>query len=213
MHRESLPVLVDRTLSLGDFRVLLTDAIGGVSDTTSLAEILDGEPFQAVGEYNPQNFTYTAGTSTYDATSGYQKAPDVTVEFSSASVGFSHTHVLLWQGRGTTANKQISSIDTSTDVITVTAHGLLNGDRAFIRSTGSLPGGALVQRYYVKATGLDTLELYTDSALTTKVNLTSTGSGTLYLQYATGNLFDYTSNPGSVNAGQTKSFIVSYQLK
>jgi hypothetical protein len=215
MHREALAVRLETEMDLPNFRIVLVNVLGGVGDTTALAEILDGEPFQTAGGYASQPFAYTGGTSTYDPVIGYQRTPNVTVEFTEAvgEAGYAHSHVCLWQGRGAVSNKQIVSLDTSTDIINVNAHGLVNGDRAFVRSSGALPGGALIQRYYTKVLSLDTLELYTDAGLTTKVNFTSQGSGTLYLQYANGNLFDYASNPGQVNAGQTKSFIVSYQVQ
>jgi hypothetical protein len=215
MHRDALALRMDRELGLGNFHVILLNATASFGDTTDLAQILQYEPIQTTGGYAPQAFTYTAGSSTYDSTIQYQKAPDVTVQFTEPSngTGYDHTHVALMQGRGATANKVISSVNASTDQITCLAHGLSDGARAFVRSTGSVPGGLTVQRYFVKTVSTDVLELHSTSALNSKVNITSTGSGTLYLQYASGTLIEYSSIPGRINPASPKSFILSYQLQ
>ena len=74
----------------------------------------------------------------------------------------------------------ISSINTGTDQIVFgAAHGLTNGNLVnYYNSFGSLAtplvnGGA----YFVKVINATTIELYTDVALTNKVNITSAGSG------------------------------------
>jgi hypothetical protein len=74
----------------------------------------------------------------------------------------------------------ISSINTGTDqIVFAAAHGLANGNLVnYYNSFGSLAtplvnGGA----YFVKVINATTIELYTDVALTNKVNITSAGSG------------------------------------
>jgi hypothetical protein len=73
--------------------------------------------------------------------------------------------------------------NTSTNVITVTAHGFATGDQAWFYSTGALPNGILFyKRYYVRKLSADTLAIYRTSANasadTNRVASTATGSGT-----------------------------------
>lgn len=215
LHRAALPESIDNELALGNFRVLLINALAAIDNATDPAAILQYECIQTSGGYAPQAYTYTQNSSTYNADTNWQQAPDVFAQFteSGAGSGYAHTHALLWQGRGATANKLITSVNASTDQIACANHGLINGDRAFVRSTGTLPGGLAIQRYYVKAVDLDLFELYTNEALTSKVNITSAGAGTLYLQYANGVPFALQSITGTINPGTTKTIIASYQIQ
>lgn len=215
MHSSGLLVRLENELTaLPDFYLVLINALTSFDDSTDLAQILQYECVQETGGYAPQPFVYTPGTAVFNASTGFVSAPNVIAEFSEALAndGIDHTHVALWQGRGATANKLISSINTGTSRITCTGHGLTNGARAFIRSTGTLPTGAAIERYWVKVIDANTVELYTNAALTTLRTLTSAGSGTLRLQYASGSLFEYESNTGSINPGSSKSFDFVYQV-
>jgi hypothetical protein len=75
----------------------------------------------------------------------------------------------------------ISSINTGTDQIAFgAAHGLVNGQVVNYTNIFGSPATPLVNggSYYVKVINSTTIELYTDSALLNKVNITSSGSGT-----------------------------------
>lgn len=76
-----------------------------------------------------------------------------------------------------------SDINTGTDVITKTGHGLYTGDTIYVNSAGSLPGGlALSTVYYVREVSATTITLHPTladaSGNTNKVDITSGGSGT-----------------------------------
>lgn len=214
VSRAWLATRLDLELAPGNNRVILSNATSGsITDTTDLAVIIAAEPIQTVGGYAPQTFTYTAGTSTYNAGTSRQETPAVTATFQEAvgGAGFQFTYGVLLQGRGATANKTISAVDTSTDRVTCTAHGMVNGDRGFVTSTGSVPGGLSTQRYYMKNIDANTLEFYTDAALTNKVDITSAGSGTLTLRYANGVFVkaeSYTQT--TIAAGQSQSLVVTH---
>lgn len=215
MHSSGLLVRLENELTtLPDFYVILINALESFDDETDLAEILQYECIQEVGGYAPQPFVYTPSTALFNATTGYASAPNIIAEFSEALAndGIEHTHVALWQGRGATANKVISSVNTTNSRITCNGHGLTNGARAFIRSTGTLPTGAAIVRDYVKVIDANTIELYTNNTLTTQRTFTTVGTGTLRLQYASGALFEYESNVGSINPGSSKSFDFVYQV-
>ncbi|MFF3324952.1 collagen-like protein [Streptomyces sp. NPDC002889] len=73
-----------------------------------------------------------------------------------------------------------AAVSTGTDRVTATAHGLPStpGWKGQWTTTGTLPGGlSLATDYYAKRIDNDTIEVYTDAALTSLVNLTSQGSG------------------------------------
>jgi len=69
-----------------------------------------------------------------------------------------------------------------TDIITDTAHGLVNGDRVELTTTDTLPAGlALNTIYYVMKIDADTFKLSADKSVDgkgTPVDITDTGTGT-----------------------------------
>ncbi len=81
----------------------------------------------------------------------------------------------------------ISAVNSGTDELTITAHGLNTGDGIFAIYTpnGAIPGGlAPVTDYWFIKTGTDTGKLASSSANAfagTPINITSSGSGTLLL--------------------------------
>jgi hypothetical protein len=214
MSTAFLKVRADLELALPNYRVILINATSGLDENDDAAVLLNQEVLQSSGGYASQAYTYTAGSSTYDSTLGREVAPSVTVSFTEAvsGSGYDFTHVALWQGRGSNSNKLITFIDPSTDRVTCPAHGVVTGNLGFVRSTGADIGLA-TQRYYLSAVDADTLEFYEDSSLTTKADITSTGSGSQYLVYADGRLVKASSyGLVHVSAGQTSSFVVSYRF-
>lgn len=214
-HRSSLPKRMDQTMALGSFRLILLNAAQGFDETTDLAQILQYECIQGTGGYQSQLFDYTPGSSYFDADRGYQRTPEVQIQFTEANggPGYSFTHIAFWQGRGSNSNRLITSVDPTNDRITCLAHGLIDGSKAFVRSTAMRPGGLAVQSYFMKVIDVDTLEPYTDAALTQKVNITSAGSGTLHLQYTDGVLFTYDSINGLIEPLSPKTFEFFYELQ
>lgn len=78
----------------------------------------------------------------------------------------------------------------ATDVITATGHGLSDGDRVFVDSTGTLPAGLSAHTlYYVISSTTNTLKLSLTSG-GSAVDITDTGSGThtLYNNFLTPDL-------------------------
>lgn len=77
-----------------------------------------------------------------------------------------------------------TNVNTGTNVITITDHGLADGVSCVVSSSGInvlpaplLSGGT----FYIKVMGSNSISLYSDSALTTLVDLTTAGSGTTVL--------------------------------
>jgi hypothetical protein len=201
-------------MTQNNLSIILINAGETLSVTTDEAVILQYEPLQVTGGYQPWALTYTAGTSYFDSVRGYQRTPDFNPTFSeeSGGLGYSFTHIFLWQGRSPTqANKAVTSVNASTNEITVTAHGLSSGDRAFVTSSGTRPGGLTIQRYWVEAVSANVIKFHTNSALTAEVDITSSGSGTLTLRYANGTPFYYDPLNGTVNAGAPRTFQFFYE--
>lgn len=80
-----------------------------------------------------------------------------------------------------TGVKVVSAVDTGTDTLTATAHGLSDGDIIKLTSTGTLPGGLLTTRdYYVINSAANTLKVSLSQG-GSAVDITSAGSGTISL--------------------------------
>lgn len=84
--------------------------------------------------------------------------------------------LICWGG----ANGKSVSVSSSTDLVTLTNHGLRDATGVAFTS-GTLPtvtgvALALNTTYYAKSTAASTFELYREAALTTKIDFTSTGS-------------------------------------
>lgn len=83
----------------------------------------------------------------------------------------------------------ITSVDTGTDVITITGHGFLNGERVRVTTDGTLPSPLNISyEYFVHRIDANTFHLVRDylrpayeGESSEYVNLTTTGSGTSYV--------------------------------
>lgn len=87
------------------------------------------------------------------------------------------------------------TVVAATDIWTSTANGLVTGDVVMLsNSGGALPTGAsATAKYFVKVIDADTFYLYTDSNLTTLLNVSTNGTGTnsFNLQVRMMNVADY----------------------
>lgn len=92
--------------------------------------------------------------------------------------------LICWGGLN---GKQVASINTSTDQLTITNHGLRNAQGVRFDSWTTAPtvagGVALNTTYYAKYISQNVFELYYDSGLTSKLDFTAAGSA-LYLKSA-----------------------------
>lgn len=72
-----------------------------------------------------------------------------------------------------------SDVNTSTNRVTLPTNTVTNGEQVILSSSGTLPAPLVTgTRYYAKRIDATTFEFYTDSGLTSIVDLTDTGSGT-----------------------------------
>lgn len=152
---------------------------------------------------------FIARAGQFDETDGRWEAATDTIFLNAAGSGITYDAiVLLLDGSGWSA-KEIASIDTGTSTITATAaHGLVVADRVIVTSSGGdLPGGLVAgQIYRVLAPSGSTLRLSLDG--TNTVNITTPGSGTLYLRNALGRLLSFKKEtaPQTIAAGTSRPF-------
>ncbi|MBO36177.1 MAG: hypothetical protein CMO64_08310 [Verrucomicrobiales bacterium] len=101
-----------------------------------------------------------------------------------ASTGIAGLTVKPSKGSGAS---QMSSIDVNNDIVTTSAsHNYKTGEAITVFTPGTIPGGltANTTTYYVRVTGSNTFSLHSTESdannNTSKVNLTSSGSGDVY---------------------------------
>lgn len=78
-----------------------------------------------------------------------------------------------------TAAVAITAVDTTDDKLTVAKHGLYDGQRVRLTTTGALPGGlATATDYYVQVVDENTFKLKAAASDASAINLTDAGTGT-----------------------------------
>jgi hypothetical protein len=81
----------------------------------------------------------------------------------------------------------VSAVDTGADTFTINNHGFNTGERVYISSTGTIPGGVSAGvEYFVINTGVNSVQLASSSANAaggTQIDITSTGSGTITIAH------------------------------
>lgn len=165
-----------------------------------------------------QSPSLTGGS--YSATAQRYEQSPIEVEFSASGGSLTYTHVVLLldaaadgqAGAGLTAS---SAVDPATDVITAASHGLNDGDAVTVTvdAGGTLPGGLTAGTlYYADSVTSSTLTLHTATPVASgnKVNLTSTGSGTLRIRKCVGSIYGVMSETSAVTIanGQTIGYSV-----
>ena len=204
----------DATRSLGNYRLILVNLSSSPLPDTNPALILAGEMIQSSGGYDSQAMAIGAGS--YNASSQKWEFPMLTGTFEEApsGAGYQFTDAILWQGRGAISNKPIASIDTSADTISCNSHGLVSGDLAFVASTGTLPGGLSIQRYFAEVLDVNTVKLHTTEALNTPIDMTDSGVGTLRLIHANGCFVKAQSfGTTTINPGSSQSIALNWKIR
>lgn len=132
-----------------------------------------------VSELTSTNATET--TSAYSATGAYAEGAQVydttTRRIYESAVG------------GATHDFSTSDVDTVTDRITWTAHGIVDDTPIFFTSTGTLPSPLVAgtQYYKIAGSGVDNFKVAA-TAGGAAINITTTGSGTHTIQLTTKNI-------------------------
>lgn len=171
------------TLEAAGSPVTVTEAKHGVSSSNAFITLLD----------NSDNTTSTdwslfyadrvdiSSSSTYDVDIEYSTLSSditsfvaVTDKTTVSGEAYTKADVTLTQDQTFSP----SDVDTGTDVITITAHGLADGDPVKFSSTGTLPTGITAgTTYYLVSSTTDTFKISATSG-GAAVDITGTGSGT-----------------------------------
>ena len=110
-------------------------------------------------------------------------------EWEAAAYALLHPYTTLKRGMPigvTRLSCTAANINTTTERLSITAHGLSNGDKMWLGTTGVMPTVSTTAlstgtAVYAKAIDADTLELYEEVGLATKINFTGQGTGSLLL--------------------------------
>ena len=162
----------------------------GAGTATTIEAVVAAELVEANG-YNRK--LYNPGTNTYSSGNKRVESPAVNNALVASGTSLQYDSTALIFNGASTANKGFTNanVDASTDTITVTGHGLANGDAIVLTAdagstlAGGLTAGTL---YYAANITTDTFQVSTASDGSAIVNITSAGSGNMRLRYAAGKL-------------------------
>lgn len=180
-----------------------------------IASWVDGELLEQDGYVRFQSSALGAGS--YDNVDARWEQSPVTISFTANGGALYYTHVLVmigadadaFVGTGVTAS---TDVDPATDEITVTAHGLSDDDQVSISTiAGTLPAGLSANTvYYANSLTADTFSLHTTTPVSPSnlVDITSTGSGTLFVHRCNGSVHSVIAESGGVVIldGETKNY-------
>ena len=155
-------------------------AIGGGSSFT-VGNKVDGSS----GSYSAKYYSNAAATSA-TAASASETAAAASEASANASANAVASVIDNFYDKylGVMADSVAFTANASTDVITATAHGLSDGDPIRLTTTGTLPAGlAASTDYYVRDKATNTFKLAASSG-GTAIDITDTGSGSHYWEYA-----------------------------
>lgn len=154
----------------------------------------------------------------YNSSTEELTLPILNATFTASGAALEWRSCFVLIGGSATASKSFTaaSVDPAADRITLAAHGLANGDRILFtpEATSMLPGGiASSVRYYVEAVDLNTIRLHANLALSSLVDITNTGSGTMYLRYASGRIAAVVQEDAPVQRLDGQQYTYSINLK
>jgi hypothetical protein len=169
-----------KNLAIGGSPSAVTEALELVSDTVTQRRLMTTSYFETDSSGSAEtirlHFGNAAGKTGSSAKNAIAWFADG-VSTTTSQVWVQAHDYLYWYNTATFAP---AAVNTTTDQITVTAHGLPTspGWKVSFSSTGTVPGGLVAATaYYAKRIDANTLEIYTDAGLTSKVDLTSQGTG------------------------------------
>lgn len=199
----------------------LVNAATAPSVDAGIASWLQYELPEGTSGYARFQSTALTGGS-YSATAQRYEQTPIAVEFSATGGALTFSHVVLLldaaadgqAGAGLTAS---SAVDPATDVITVASHGLSDGDAVTVTvdAGGTLPGGLTAGTlYYADSVTSSTITLHTATPVASgnKVNLTSTGSGTLRIRKCAGSIYGILTETAAVTIADGQTIGYSFKL-
>lgn len=136
---------------------MLNTLIDKIATNTDLVTTYSSDIIDLCGNNGTDSSQYAQGAKTLSLASTFSDATDVAKVFAS------------------------TAIDTSTDLVTLTAHGLVTGEVGQLTTSGALPTGlSLLTNYYIIRASANTFGFatsYANAIAGTLINLTAQGSG------------------------------------
>lgn len=184
---------------------------------STISDIFSSELLGAFG-YARVNSSFSTSDGTYNFSTLEFTLPTITATFTARSGIWQWQSAFVALGGAYNASRAFNSaaVNPTTDRIALALHNLTNGDRLLFthEALGTLPGGCdSTTRYYVKAVDANTIELYTDAALIQRVDITDTGSGTMYARYASGTIAAVVQESAPVTLLDGQSYTYTITLK
>ncbi|MEH1808506.1 hypothetical protein [Nostoc sp.] len=184
------------------FRLALANT-ASLGRTNSLADFISNE-LLPTNNYARAAANFS-GDGNYDTTDQRHELPTISTSFSASGGSLQFQTAFLIADSGGVSSKSFTNanVNTTSDRITITAHGFANGDKLVFTADAlaTLPGGITAGTVY-------TVSNVTTNDFQIGVNITDTGSGTFRARSANGIIVAYTveSSPITVPDGQGYSY-------
>ncbi|MEC4804751.1 MAG: hypothetical protein SAJ12_03835 [Jaaginema sp. PMC 1079.18] len=170
------------------FRLILcTDAVWTAE--ASITDILLTEINNEYG-YGRDNYAVAEADITYDATRKTATVPIQSWDLTASGASIQWDGIAMIANAHPNAPTLLESVDPATDTLTLTGHGLANGDRVMLTvdAGGALPTGVDgTVLYYAVNTSADTFQV-SPSEGGSPMAFSDTGAGDLRLRYGSGEL-------------------------
>ena len=185
------------------FRLCLANT-ATLGRTSSLADFISSE-LLPTNNYARATANFS-GDGSYDTTDQRHELPTISASFSALGGSLQFQTAFLIADSSPISSKSFtnSNVDSTSDRITITSHGFVNGDKLIFTADAlaALPGGIVAGTIYIVA------NVTTNDFELTGVSITNTGSGTFRARSANGIIVAYAveSSPITVPDGQGYSY-------
>lgn len=186
------------------FYLILLDSTP-ITRTSTIAEIITAEVLTDTG-YARENVVFEAGT--YSTPNQRLEYPPLTASFitSGGSIQWQSAVILADASAIASSSFTASNVNAVTDVITINAHGNINGDKLIFvpAALATLPSPLAEGTLYTVS------EATTNTFKLSGINISDTGSGTFYAKNATGKLvcFGTENTTVTLESGSTQPFTI-----
>ncbi len=212
LHPDELRYQAEQVWQNKSFVTLLCIDDPSLTDTSSLGDWLENELLPING-YSRAAFTIS-GAFVYDSANREQDVPTPTATFSGSGSGYTYRTAITLRGGNTRSligTVSASSVNTSTDRITITSHGTVSGEAIVFHP---VPGDTLPSpivagtRYYAAPFSANEIAVFSDAGLTVPVNLTTQGTGQFRVRNADGTVVavDIAAANRFIAAGQSDAY-------
>ncbi|MEH1976077.1 MAG: hypothetical protein V7L02_23260 [Nostoc sp.] len=193
------------------FRLALANS-SSLGRTSSVADFIKSELLPANG-YARVDASFSNDGS-YDSTDQRHELPNINAAFAALGGSLQFQTVFLIADSTATSSKSFtnSNVNATSDRITITAHGFVNGDKLVFTADAlsSLPSGIAADTIYqVASVTTNDFQLQPNGGGST-VNIADTGSGTFRARSANGIVVAYAVESSPITVADGRGY--SYQI-